>query len=504
MNNRQLLDAIGQVDEDLLERSEQAKNRHHRPRWLGTVAAALAIVILGGLAFRPGNQSADFAAPQTAMEEINMADQAADAPMMEACAVEGTVLPLASPLYPDRVSYPKSTDKDFEAAYDLWREDLKNNIHLDSQAAASMEAYFRSSIRAFLHGDPGENRVCSPLNVYMALGMLAQVTDGNSRQQILDALGESSMEDLQNRAGAVWNASYRNDGVTNCLLANSLWLREDMSYNPETLNQLQNRFYASAYSGTMGSGEMNQALRDWLNAQTDGKLEGQLQDVELDPMTVLALASTVSYEAKWQNAFAVERTTEGIFHGTPGEALVQYMHSDTTNTYYWGEDFSAVGLAMANYGGQLWLVLPDEGISPEALLEQEQVMDFLITGSDWENQKTLIVELTMPKFDISASLDLRSALKEMNITDVFDPEISDFSALTTDLDDIYLSQARQDVRFIADEEGISAVAATLMTAAGNAMAPEDRVEFTLDRPFLFLLTDSNGLPLFVGIVNSCQ
>ena len=121
MNNRQLLDAIGQVDEDLLERSEQAKNRHHRPRWLGTVAAALAIVILGGLAFRPGNQSADFAAPQTAMEEINMADQAADAPMMEACAVEGTVLPLASPLYPDRVSYPKSTDKDFEAAYELWR-----------------------------------------------------------------------------------------------------------------------------------------------------------------------------------------------------------------------------------------------------------------------------------------------------------------------------------------------------------------------------------------------
>lgn len=504
MNNRELLDAIGQVDEDLLERSELAKNRHRRPRWLGTVAAALAIVLLGGLAFRPWNKSADFAASQEAVEEINMADQAVDAPMMEACGVDVAVLPLASPLYPERVPYPDAEEEDFEAAYALWREDLKKNIHLDSRLSESMEPYFRGAIRAFLQGDPGENRVFSPLNVYMALGMLAQVTDGNSRQQILDALGESSMEELQNRTGAVWNASYRNDGVTNCLLANSLWLREDMRYNPETLNQLQNRFYASAYSGTMGSGEMNQALRDWLNAQTDGKLEGQLQDVELDPMTVLALASTVSYEAKWQNAFSVERTGEGIFHGAQGDEPVSYMHSDTTNTYYWGEDFSAVGLAMANYGGQLWLVLPDEGISPEALLEQEQVMDFLMTGSDWENQKTLIVELTMPKFDISASLDLRSALKEMNITDVFDPEISDFSALTTDLDDIYLSQARQDVRFTVDEEGISAIAATLMTAVGNAMPPEDRVEFTLDRPFLFLLTDSNGLPLFVGIVNSCQ
>ena len=34
-----------------------------------------------------------------------------------------------------------------------------------------------------------------------------------------------------------------------------------------------------------------------------------------------------------------------------------------------------------------------------------------------------------------------------------------------------------------------------------AMPPEDEMDFTLDRPFLFVITNAGGLPLFAGIVN---
>ncbi len=30
------------------------------------------------------------------------------------------------------------------------------------------------------------------------------------------------------------------------------------------------------------------------------------------------------------------------------------------------------------------------------------------------------------------------------------------------------------------------------------MPPEEEVDFTLDRPFLFVITGEDGLPLFVG------
>ena len=42
-----------------------------------------------------------------------------------------------------------------------------------------------------------------------------------------------------------------------------------------------------------------------------------------------------------------------------------------------------------------------------------------------------------------------------------------------------------------------------MVFAGAAMPPSEEVDFPLDRPFVFLITNSDGsLPLFAGIVNN--
>lgn len=53
-----------------------------------------------------------------------------------------------------------------------------------------------------------------------------------------------------------------------------------------------------------------------------------------------------------------------------------------------------------------------------------------------------------------------------------------------------------------DEEGCEAAAYTvIMVGAGAEMPPDDEVDFTLDRPFLFAITGEGNLPLFVGVVN---
>ncbi len=50
------------------------------------------------------------------------------------------------------------------------------------------------TIPQFLAGQTEENRVYSPLSLYMALAMLAELTDGNSRQQVLDLLDVPDLE----------------------------------------------------------------------------------------------------------------------------------------------------------------------------------------------------------------------------------------------------------------------------------------------------------------------
>ena len=149
----------------------------------------------------------------------------------------------------------------------------------------------------------------------------------------------------------------------------------------------------------------------------------------------------------------------------------------------------------------MWFILPDEGKTVDDLLADEEVMDMILTGGMWENSKILTVHQRIVKFDVSSQLDLSDGLQALGVTDVFDGAVSDFSPMT-DMDGQYLSQATHGARVTIDEEGCTAAAYTVMPVCGAAEPPEEEIDFVLDRPFLFVITGEDGLPLFIGTV--CQ
>ena len=110
------------------------------------------------------------------------------------------------------------------------------------------------------------------------------------------------------------------------------------------------------------------------------------------------------------------------------------------------------------------------------------------------------MKLALPKFDISSDLDLRPGLRALGVTDALDPEQADFSPLT-DEELIYLAQAKHAARVSVDEKGCTGAAYTVMDIRAGAALPPEEIDFIQNRPFLFLITDSTGLPLFFGTVN---
>ena len=69
-------------------------------------------------------------------------------------------------------------------------------------------------------------------------------------------------------------------------------------------------------------------------------------------------------------------------------------------------------------------------------------------------------------------------------------------------DGVFLSSAKHAARVAIDEEGVTAAAYTVMMEAGAAEPPDEEIDFTLDRPFVFAITSQDGLPLFIGVVNT--
>ena len=478
MNEQDIYEGIGQVDDDVLLRSEK-KRRSRRPWWAAAAAAVVAVAVTVGLFFPRGG---DF----------------------DGGPFVTTAHAVAEAHYPEMAPYPDETAADFEAQYEAWRADKKDQDR-EIDSLDSLTPYFQASISTFLSGAEGENQAYSPLNVYMALAMLAELTDGESRAQILTLLGSDSLEALRGQANALWNDHYSSDGATNSILASSLWLDEGVPFNQKTLDTLAETYYASSFQGNLGTEEMNQALQDWLNSQTGGLLQEEIGQLTLGPETLLALATTVYFQAQWDSTFSEEKTAPQTFHSPAGDVTVDFLHRDSSGYYFWGEHFSAVGLRLANDGGTMWLLLPDEGNTPEDLLSDQEALDFLTTGWGWAQGQTLMVHLALPKFDVSSQIDLEDGLRQLGVTDVFDPGRADFSTmLAGNAQEIYVSQAKHGVRVAIDEEGVTAAAYTMMAMDGAGAPPEDEIDFTLDRPFLFALSDDQGLPLFAGVVNQPQ
>ena len=402
-------------------------------------------------------------------------------------------------------NFDNSESKLFFEADRAWRQLVSEEKEIEgyeySEGKNALVKFSIKTMAQLLKENKHENRVFSPINIYIALGMLAETTAGNTRQQILDLLGVPAIEDVRILMKGLYNSAYHDENLKS-ILASSVWLRDDMDYNQDTIDSLAENYYASSFSGDMGSPEYSEALRTWLNEQTGGLLKEQIGGMEFKDETIMTLATTVYFCAKWSWEFNKDYTEPDVFHAAKGDIQCDFMHQSATGPYFWGDKFGATIKWFTPSLGNMMFILPDEGVSVYDLLEDEQVLDFIDKGFYYEQAKSVIINMTMPKFDISSKQDIVADLKDLGITDVFDFMNADFSPLTNETDDIRVDKIEHGVRVIADEEGVKAAAFTTEDEAGASQPPEEIVDFVLDRPFMFVIRLGEGLPMFIGIVEN--
>lgn len=385
-----------------------------------------------------------------------------------------------------------------------WWSDYSRWLSASLELDLDMDDYYLSLMEQMLVSDD-ENTVCSPLNTFIALSMLAEVSNGNTRRQILDMLGVSDIETLRSIVSTLWNSNYINTPELKSILSNSMWLNEAVTYNDETLNRLAESYYASSFIGNPGDPDMSAALRAWTDHNTGGLLEEYTNDLGLEPATIMALVSTVYYKAMWAEEFNEGATTRESFHGISGDSFVDMMHSDGLYSVYRTENFTSLGLSLTE-SGSMYFYLPNDGVDVNSLISDPDIIKAMpgVTYEETEdpNRSYCLVHMSVPKFNISYKSDLLEILKALGITDALDPKCSDFTPLTTDTD-IYVSRAEHAAMVEIDEHGVTGAAYTALMLDGmGTPVIEDEIDFVLDRPFMFVITGFDGSILFSGIVRN--
>lgn len=462
---------MNEISDKHIHEAARARKKKKGLRRLGLIAAILALVLVGKYI------------------EIPL--------VITAKAVSRSSGP-QTPQRPSAVSQFINEDG-YDAAWEQWRAANKIlNADLDV-TIPQLEGFMTESCREFLSGSQ-ENLLYSPINAYIGLAMTAELASGNSRQQLLDALGVADTDTLRQQIHCLWESVYQDDGNEICTLANSLWLDKQLGYAQGVMDDLAYHYYTDIYQRNLRGFGASRDIGNWLVSNTGGALKGDSIKVQLPEEPILALYSTIYFQAKWQDEFNAANNTDDIFHGAAGDTRCTFMNFKLRQMhYYWGNSFGAVALGLKN-GSQMWLLLPDEDKTVADILREGEYYDMITAPYDgWANTKYMKVNLSLPKFDISAQADLKDGLKNMGITDIFSFKTADFSDSLEG--PVCITGANQSVRVAIDEKGVTAAAYIELPAAGAAPPPDEIIDFILDRPFLFIIADNSGVPLFAGTVN---
>ena len=468
--NEKLVEALDHISDDHLTEALRLKRKKHY--FLRAVAAVLALVVLFSLPNLP--------------------------PPVNAYA-------LAVPAEYDGDPYPNSEDYEsrdaYRAALDEWKQHRDDRDLKTWTLNQNLLPFYKSTNRIFL--DTEENRVWSPVNAGLALAMLAETSSGETQAQLLELLGADSMDTLREQVKALWQCISLDSQDEIRTLAASIWVDEGIDVRQELLDTLSEDYYASVYRTDLTSDSAAQAMGTWIKNNTGGIL-GDGVAPKISEQTVMTLLSTVWLQGVWMDEFSAAKNTTGIFHASGGDVECTYMNKNmTTMTYSWGEDYSAVAIPTKWEATTAWLILPDEGKTISDVLKNGDYLNTVAVESGTEDGRRgeYQVNLSLPKFDIRSDLGLREGLEQLGLTDVFREDCTDLSDSFMTEDPIFLDGIRQVTRVSIDETGVTGGSYTeLIVSMG--IPPDQIIDFRLDRPFLFVLTEStNGTLLFAGVVN---
>ena len=493
-----MFEILEDLDEKMVLEADgyRAKKTIAWKRW--AAVAACAVIAVRAIASMPKMGSSSFV-----KEDESPAEPKARMDKAEAYANEGE--------YGMRtINGPRQTagaeEMTAEAFYESgehweWWDSYVDSLPASRAVSRELDGYYSRIMEKVLLSDE-DNTVCSPLNTYFAFSMLAGVTDGNTRQQVLDMLGAASEEEVYSNVEALWAANSIDNPVLKSRLANSMWLRDDISYDEGTLNKVSENCHASDFIGRPGSAEMDRALQEWTDENTGRLLTDYVKDLKLEKETVLSLISTLYYKASWIDRFNRNATDTQIFHGKKGDTEVDMMHTGLMTQLRKTKNFRMIGLDLTD-SGQMCLFLPNKGVDVDKLAGDPLVLRAIRGGAGVDYSRPM-VHLSVPRFEVTSKCDLRPVLQELGVTDVMIPGIADFTPLTGDVDEIYLSRAEHAALVKIDEEGVTGAAYTEMSMAAGARMPQEEIDLVFDRPFMFVITGRDGSVLFSGIVRNIE
>jgi serpin B len=392
-----------------------------------------------------------------------------------------------------------ASDKARERAPDAEIDDVR-------ALAAGNTAFALDLYRQLLEEAGDENLFYSPYSLSVALAMTYAGAEGETAEQMAEALHlalpEPQLHAAFNRldlllASRGEGAEGKDDQGFRLNVVNALWGQRDYEFLAGFLDTLAENYGAGLRTLDFASDPegARKTINAWVEDQTEGRIEDLIPAGVLTALTRLVLTNAIYFNAAWAEPFNEARTEDDSFTLLDGsEVSVPMMHQTTNYAYAEGEGYRAVELPYDGNELSMLIVLPEVG----TLGDYEAGLDAADLNDIVDRLQHRSVTLAMPRFETRSAFSVVEALQALGMEDAFSQQDADFSGMT-EKPELYVSEVVHEAFVSVDEAGTEAAAATAVVMTLRSAAPMDPVEMRIDHPFLFFIRDvETGTVLFVG------
>lgn len=328
-----------------------------------------------------------------------------------------------------------------------------------------------------------DNVLLSPYSAGVALSMLADGAQGQTREEIMSAL-----------SGVTFSGGLVKSDSADVRSANSVWIRSGFDVHESYLDRMDSAYGAYAASLDFSDPASVDVINSWCSDNTEGRIESIVDNI--GPDMVMFLVNALYFKAPWQKAFDAGATREDVFHGSVKESRVPFMSGKEKFRYaeYGGTQIVELPYAGGRYS--MLVMLPAEGLSPDEVLGHVDSRTFCAAA---DSMSVRLVALEFPKFRMETSTVLNSTLASMGIRRAFTPSAELGGIAEGNLD---VAEVLQKCFLEVSEEGSEAAAVTSIGVRLTSVRPGPvAVPMVVDRPFAFMITDTvDSHILFAGKV----
>ncbi|MCD8486104.1 MAG: serpin family protein [Desertifilum sp.] len=373
-----------------------------------------------------------------------------------------------------------------------------NSIPTVDERLVTANTQFGFNLFSQLSQQEGEKNIfISPSSIAIALSMAYNGATGDTQQAMAQALEIQGLSLSEvNQAYADFKTVLENaDPQVQLQIANSLWARQGITFNPQFLQNNRQFYRAQVTDLDFQDPAATRTINNWVKENTNGKIN-QIVD-RLRPDDVLFLINAIYFKGNWTIQFDKAQTTNQPFYVNNTQTKTVPLMSQRGNYRYLETDnFQAISLPYSNGRWSLYVFLP----KPDRNLAQFQQQ---LNAENWDTWMAQFRRregsIQLPRFKMEYSTNLEQTLSALGMGVAFSRQ-AEFTQMTTE--PVYIDQVKHKTFVEVNEEGTEAAAVTSIgIRTTSAQMPTEPFQMVVDRPFFCAIRDNQtGSLLFLGSI----